>query len=105
MKIHEFQGKEILKRYGVPVPRGGVVVDAVAAERLASAPGTAVTVVKAQIHAGGGGKGGGVKVVKSPRAAADAARAMLGMTLVTYQTGPDGRVVGRVLVEEGLDLR
>jgi succinyl-CoA synthetase beta subunit len=104
MKIHEYQGKEILKRYGVPVPRGVVATTADEARAAAEELGGGVVVVKAQIHAGGRGKGGGVKVVKNPTAAFDAAKAMLGMTLVTYQTGPEGRVVGRVLVEEGLQL-
>jgi succinyl-CoA synthetase beta subunit len=104
MKIHEYQGKEILKRYGVPVPRGAVAYTADEARTAAVDLGGGTVVVKAQIHAGGRGKGGGVKVVRGPDAAFEAAKAMLGMTLVTYQTGPEGRVVGRVLVEEGLQL-
>src|SRR5215831_17410183 len=104
MKIHEYQGKEILKRFGVPVPRGRLVLDPEDAERAAVELGGGTVVVKAQIHAGGRGKGGGVKVVKGREAAAAAAQAMLGMTLVTHQTGPDGRVVGRLLVEEGLQI-
>src|SRR5688572_25047490 len=100
MKIHEYQGKTILAKYGVPVPRGEVVFTPPEAEAAAKSLGGGTVVVKAQIHAGGRGKGGGVKVVKNPDAALEAAKALLGMTLVTYQTGPEGRVVGRVLVEE-----
>ena len=103
MKIHEYQGKSILAKYGVPVPRGEVVFTAAEAQAVAERLGGTV-VVKAQIHAGGRGKGGGVKVVKSPKEAFEAASAMLGMTLVTYQTGPEGRVVGRVLIEEGVAI-
>ena len=104
MKIHEYQGKAILARYGVPVPHGEVVFTPAEAEAAAKSLGGGTVVVKAQIHAGGRGKGGGVKVVKNPQAAAEAATALLGMTLVTHQTGPEGRVVGRVLVEEGLAI-
>jgi succinyl-CoA synthetase beta subunit len=105
MKIHEYQGKAILARYGVPVPQGEVAFNAADARAAASRLGGGVVVVKAQIHAGGRGKGGGVKVVKSADEAEEAARRMLGMNLVTYQTGPDGQVVGRVLVEQGLDIK
>ena len=104
MKIHEYQGKEILKRHGVPVPRGIVATRADEVRAAAVELGGGTVVVKAQIHAGGRGKGGGVKVVKNPDAAVEAATAILGMTLVTHQTGPEGRVVGRVLVEEGLQV-
>jgi len=104
MKIHEYQAKDILRQYQVPVPRGRVCFAADEARTVATELGGGTVVVKAQIHAGGRGKGGGVKVVKGPDAAFEAATAMLGMTLVTYQTGPDGQVVGRVLVEEGLDI-
>ncbi|ODS56066.1 MAG: succinate--CoA ligase subunit beta [Acidobacteria bacterium SCN 69-37] len=104
MKIHEYQGKTILAKFGVPVPRGEVVFTPAEAEAAAKTLGGGTVVVKAQIHAGGRGKGGGVKVVKGAAAAAEAASALLGMTLVTYQTGPEGRVVGRVLVEEGLAI-
>jgi succinyl-CoA synthetase beta subunit len=104
MKIHEFQGKDILKSHGVPVPQGRVTTDATDAKAAAIELGGGTVVVKAQIHAGGRGKGGGVKVVKNPDAAFEAAKAMFGMTLVTYQTGPEGRVVGRVLVEQGLGI-
>jgi succinyl-CoA synthetase beta subunit len=104
MKIHEYQGKEILGRFGVPVPRGRVAESPDEARTIAKDLGGGTVVVKAQIHAGGRGKGGGVKVVMGPDAAAEAAKAMLGMRLVTYQTGPAGQIVGRVLVEEGLQL-
>ena len=104
MKIHEYQGKEVLKRHGVPVPRGRMVVDAGDVRAAAGELGGGPVVVKAQIHAGGRGKGGGVKVVADPGAAHDAASAILGMTLVTHQTGPEGRKVGRVLIEEGLRI-
>ena len=105
MKIHEYQAKAILSRHGVPIPQGDVAVDADAAGAIAERLGGGTVVVKAQIHAGGRGKGGGVKVVKGPQAAADAAGKMLGMTLVTYQTGPAGQKVGRVLVEQGLQIK
>ena len=104
MKIHEYQGKTILQRYGVPVPRGEVVFKAADAKAAAERLGGHVVVVKAQIHAGGRGKGGGVKVVKSPADAQAAAAKMLGSQLVTYQTGPEGSRVSRVLVEEGLQI-
>jgi succinyl-CoA synthetase beta subunit len=104
MKIHEYQAKAILSRYGVPVPRGEVAFEPDAAADIARRLGGAVVVVKAQIHAGGRGKGGGVKLAQSPDEAAAIARGMLGMTLVTPQTGREGRVVGRVLVEEGLQI-
>ena len=104
MKIHEFQAKAILSRYGVPVPKGEPVSSADEAHAVAERLGGGVVVVKAQIHAGGRGKGGGVKVVKSAAEARTVASKMLGMTLVTHQTGPDGRVVKRLLVEEGLEI-
>ncbi len=104
MKIHEYQGKQILQQYGVPVPRGEVAFTADDARAVAKRLGGGVVVVKAQIHAGGRGKGGGVKVVKNADEAAEAAAKMLGMRLVTYQTGPEGCVVSRVLVEEGLQI-
>jgi succinyl-CoA synthetase beta subunit len=105
MKIHEYQGKAILARYGVPVPRGEVAFTKQDAEAIARRLGTPVVVVKAQIHAGGRGKGGGVKLAKSPDEAAEHAQKMLGMTLVTPQTGPEGRTVRRLLIEEGLDIK
>ncbi len=104
MKIHEYQAKSILAKYGVPVPQGEVVDTADAAAQTATRLGGSVSVVKAQIHAGGRGKGGGVKVVKSAAEARAAAEQILGMTLVTHQTGPRGQRVGRVLVEQGLSI-
>jgi succinyl-CoA synthetase beta subunit len=104
MKIHEYQAKSILARHGVPVPRGEVAFNAAEAGEIARRLGTGVVVVKAQIHAGGRGKGGGVKLARSADEAEAIARDMIGMTLVTHQTGPEGRVVGRVLVEEGLQM-
>ncbi len=104
MKIHEYQAKGILARHGVPVPQGEVVFSAAEAAEAARRLGGTV-VVKAQIHAGGRGKGGGVKVVKNAEEAEAAARKMIGMRLVTHQTGPDGQVVQRVLVEQGLRIK
>jgi succinyl-CoA synthetase beta subunit len=104
MKIHEYQGKAILRRYGVPVPEGDVAFTADEARAVAKRLGGGTVVVKAQIHAGGRGKGGGVKVVKNADEAHDVAAAMIGMRLKTYQTGPDGQVVTRVLVEQGLQI-
>jgi len=104
MKIHEYQAKAILARYGVPVPEGDVVFTPDEASAAARKLGGTV-VVKAQIHAGGRGKGGGVKVVKSSDEAQAAAQKMLGMNLVTYQTGPHGQKVQRVLVEQGLKIK
>ncbi len=107
MKIHEYQAKDILKKYGVPVPRGEMAETQAQAEaaarRLFDAGATGV-VVKAQIHAGGRGKGGGVKLAKSVEEAAELASKILGMTLVTHQTGPEGRVVRRLLIEETLPI-
>ena len=103
MKIHEYQAKAILAKYNVPVPRGEVAFSAQEAEAVAQRIGGSV-VVKAQIHAGGRGKGGGVKVAKTAAQAAEIARKMLGMTLVTHQTGPEGRVVKRLLIEETLPI-
>jgi len=104
MKIHEYQAKAILARYGVPVPRGDIAFNATEAGEIARRLGGNISVVKAQIHAGGRGRGGGVKLAKSPDEAEQLARAMIGMTLITHQTGPEGRVVGRVLIEEGLQM-
>jgi succinyl-CoA synthetase beta subunit len=104
MRVHEYQAKAILARYGVPVPRGEVALTAAEAGEVASRLGGGVVVVKAQIHAGGRGKGGGVKVTKSREEAEATAQKMLGMTLVTRQTGKAGRVVHRLLVEEGLHI-
>ncbi|MBI4486049.1 MAG: acetate--CoA ligase family protein, partial [Acidobacteria bacterium] len=104
MKIHEYQGKAILARHGVAVPRGEVAFSAAEAGDIARRLGGNVVVVKAQIHAGGRGKGGGVKLARSADDAEKIAAQMIGMTLVTHQTGPAGRVVKRVLVEEGLQM-
>ena len=104
MKIHEYQGKALLKEYGVPVPRGVVARTPDEAEAAAKELGTDVVVVKAQIHAGGRGKGGGVKLAKSPAEAKQIASEMLGMMLVTHQTGPEGREVRTLLIEEGLPI-
>ena len=103
MKIHEYQGKAILAQYKVPVPRGEVAYTVEEAEAAAKKIGGSV-VVKAQIHAGGRGKGGGVKIAKNAAEAAEIAKKMLGMTLVTHQTGPEGRVVQRLLIEETLPI-
>jgi succinyl-CoA synthetase beta subunit len=105
MKIHEYQAKAILGKHGVPVPQGEVVYTPDDAESVARRLGGGAVVVKAQIHAGGRGKGGGVKVVKNAQDARQAAAAMLGMTLVTHQTSPAGQKVGRVLVEQALRIK
>ena len=107
MKIHEYQGKAILKKYGVAVPRGTMAATREEAEAAAKdlfSLGATGVVVKAQIHAGGRGKGGGVKIAKSVEEAGEIAGKMLGMTLITHQTGPEGRVVRRLLVEETLPI-
>lgn len=103
MKIHEYQAKGILAGYGVPVPRGETARTPAEAGAIARRLGGTV-VVKAQIHAGGRGKGGGVKLAKTPEEATVIAGEMLGMRLVTHQTGPEGRIVRRILVEEGLQI-
>jgi len=104
MNIHEYQAKELLAGYGVSVPRGGVAFTPEEAVKAAESLGGPVYVVKSQIHAGGRGKGGGVKVVKSVDDVRAEATRMLGMTLVTHQTGPEGKEVGRVYVEDGCDI-
>ncbi len=104
MNIHEYQAKQVLKQFGVPVPQGHVAFSADEAVKAAEQLGGPVWVVKAQIHAGGRGKGGGVKVVKSIDEVRAEAERMLGMTLVTHQTGPEGKEVGRVYIEEGSDI-
>ncbi len=104
MKIHEYQAKEILRQYGIPIPSGEVAGTPNRAKEIASSLKGRV-VVKAQIHAGGRGKGGGVRVVASPDEAYEAAKAILGMTLITHQTGPEGRIVRNVLVEEALEIK
>jgi len=103
MKVHEYQAKEILSRYGVSVPRGRVTDSAAGAAGIAQELGAPVA-VKAQIHAGGRGKGGGIKLAQTPEQARDAAAQIIGMRLVTHQTGPEGRLVKRVLVEERLQV-
>jgi succinyl-CoA synthetase beta subunit len=105
MKIHEYQAKEIFRRFGVPTPRGEMVTTPDQARAVAERLGTRVVVVKAQIHAGGRGKAGGVKLAKSPAEAGELAKTILGMKLVTPQTGPGGRIVRRLLIEEGLDIK
>jgi succinyl-CoA synthetase beta subunit len=105
MNVHEYQGKEILRKYGVATPRGVACFSVADADAAARQLGGKVWVVKAQIHAGGRGKGGGVKVAKSPDEVHQFATAILGMTLVTHQTGAEGRLVKRLLVEEGADIR
>jgi succinyl-CoA synthetase beta subunit len=105
MKIHEYQGKEILRNYGVPTPRGTSCFSVDEAVRAANQLGGPVWVVKAQIHAGGRGKGGGVKVAKSIDQVRDYAKQILGMQLVTHQTGPAGQKVRRLLIEEGADIK
>src|SRR5437899_6132747 len=107
MKIHEYQAKGIRKKYGVAVPRGEVAETAEQAEAAAQhmfGAGASAIVVKAQIHAGGRGKGGGVKIAKSVKEAVEIATNMLGMKLVTHQTGPEGRIVRRLLIEETLPI-
>ena len=104
MKVHEYQAKEIMAQYGIPVPRGGVASTPDEARRVAESLGGRA-VVKAQVHAGGRGKAGGIKLVASPEEAEAAAADLLGSTLFTYQTGPEGAPVDRVLVEEIADLQ
>jgi succinyl-CoA synthetase beta subunit len=105
MNIHEYQGKELFRKYGVATPRGVPAFSVDEAVKAAQSLGGKVWVVKAQIHAGGRGKGGGVKLARSIDEVKSLAQQMLGMTLVTHQTGPQGRVVRRLLVEEGADIR
>jgi len=104
MKVHEYQAKEILKKFDVAVPKGGVAFTPDEAVEVASKMGGQVWVVKAQIHAGGRGKGGGVKVARSLDDVRTLASQMLGMRLVTHQTGPDGRTVKRLLIEQGISI-
>ena len=105
MKIHEYQGKEILRSFGVPVPRGIPAFTVQEAVEAAQKLGGPVWVVKAQIHAGGRGKGGGVKVAKSIDQVKDLAGQILGMQLKTHQTGPDGQKVRRLYIEDGADIQ
>jgi len=104
MKIHEYQAKELFKKFGVPVPEGGVAFSTSEAKGMAEKLGSFPVVVKAQIHAGGRGKGGGVKLAKSMEDVGVVADQIIGMTLVTHQTGPEGRLVKKVLVEQGLNI-
>ena len=105
MNIHEYQAKEIFRKYGVPTPRGGVAFTGPEARKVAEKLGGNLWVVKAQIHAGGRGKAGGVKLAKSLDGVEKLAKEMIGMTLVTHQTGPDGKVVKKVYIEEGADIK
>ncbi len=104
MKIHEFQAKELFQKYGVPIPRGKAAFSVEEAKQIGAELGTFPVVVKAQIHAGGRGKGGGVKLAKNAAEVDQYASSILGMTLVTHQTGPEGKVVKKLLVEEGLPI-
>jgi succinyl-CoA synthetase beta subunit len=104
MKIHEYQAKALFKKFEVPVPEGGIATSTGEAKTVADKLGGYPVVVKAQIHAGGRGKGGGVKLAKSPADVESLAGQILGMTLVTHQTGPEGRVVKKILVEQGLNI-
>lgn len=103
MKIHEYQAKQILNRYGVQIPQGEVADSQAKAREIAERIGSKV-VIKAQVHAGGRGKGGGIKIASNPEEAENIAKEMIGMTLVTPQTGPEGKKVRRILVEEALDI-
>jgi succinyl-CoA synthetase beta subunit len=105
MKIHEYQAKEIFSEFKIPVPRGSLARDPEEAKRIAEEMGGGLWVIKAQVHAGGRGKGGGVRVVETLEAVEEIAEEMLGMTLVTPQTGPEGKRVSKVLVEEGVAIK
>ena len=105
MNVHEYQGKEIFRKFGVPTPRGIPAFSVDEAVAAAKALGGNVWVVKAQIHAGGRGKSGGVKVAESVEGVRELATKILGMQLVTHQTGPEGRLVRRLLIEEGADIK
>ena len=105
MKIHEYQAKELFKTYNVPIPDGGVAFTSEEAKTVADRLGGFPVVVKAQIHAGGRGKGGGVKLAQSLEEVGTIAGSILGMTLITHQTGPEGRLVQKVLVEQGLNIK
>jgi succinyl-CoA synthetase beta subunit len=104
MKIHEYQAKDLFRKYDIPVPEGRAAFSADEAQKIAKDLGQFPVVVKAQIHAGGRGKGGGVKLAGSPEEAKKIAGDIIGMNLVTHQTGPEGRIVRKVLVEQGLDI-
>lgn len=105
MKIHEYQAKELFGKYGVPIPRGNVAFNVDQVKEAAAELGSFPVVIKAQIHAGGRGKGGGVKLARTEKEVEEVASSILGMTLVTHQTGPEGRLVRKVLVEEGLAIQ
>jgi len=105
MKIHEYQAKELFKKHRIPVPAGGAAFSVEEAQKVAAGLGGWPVVVKAQIHAGGRGKGGGVKLARSAEEVKAVAGRILGMTLVTHQTGPEGRLVRKVLVEQGLNIQ
>ena len=104
MNIHEYQAKELFRKFDIPTPRGRVAFSVDEAREIAKELAVLPVVVKAQIHAGGRGKGGGVKLANSAEEAARLAGEILGMTLVTHQTGPEGKIVGKVLIEEGLAI-
>src|SRR5688572_31743749 len=104
MNIHEYQAKDLFRAYGVPVPKGEVAATPAQAEAATRRLAQPVTVIKAQIHAGGRGKGGGIKLAKTPAEARERAGEILGMTLVTPQTGPEGKKVRKVYVEAGSDI-
>jgi len=104
MNIHEYQAKELFGKYGIPIPKGGLALNADEAQSVAKTLGGFPVVVKAQIHAGGRGKGGGVKLAGSLDEVADLASEIIGMNLVTHQTGPEGKQVKKVLVEQGLNI-
>jgi succinyl-CoA synthetase beta subunit len=104
MKIHEFQAKQLFQKYGVPIPRGKAAFSVAEAKQIGAELGVFPVVVKAQIHAGGRGKGGGVKLAKNAAEVDQYASSILGMTLVTHQTGPEGKLVKKLLVEEGLPI-
>ena len=105
MKIHEYQAKQLFKRYGISIPDGDIAVTADDAVKVAQSIGNLPVVVKAQIHAGGRGKGGGVKLAKSIEEVKSIAGSIIGMNLKTHQTGPEGRRVKQVLIEQGQPLR
>ena len=105
MNIHEYQAKDLLDSFGVPVPQGGVAKTPEEAEAIAKELNVGLYVVKAQIHAGGRGKGGGVKLAKNPAEVRERADEILGMQLITHQTGPEGKLVRQVLVAEASDIK
>jgi len=104
MKVHEYQAKELFKKYNIPIPDGGVAFNPDEAVKIAEGLGRLPVVVKAQIHAGGRGKGGGVKLAGSIDEVTSVAGDIIGMNLITHQTGPEGKIVNKVLVEQGLNI-